>query len=41
MASIRPILKSKGETKTIYIRFKSGTKHDYTLTTDFTVDAKD
>ena len=41
MASIRPILKSKGQTKTIYIRFRNGSKHDYTLTTDFTINAKD
>ena len=41
MASIRPILKSKGVTKTIYIRFRNGSKHDYTLTTDFTINAKD
>lgn len=41
MASIRPILKSKGETKTIYIRLRSGSKHDYTLTTNFTINAKD
>lgn len=41
MASIRPILKSKGETTKIYIRFRNGTKHDYTLTTNFTVNSKD
>jgi integrase len=40
MATIRPILKGKGETSTVYIRFRNGTKHDYTLKTDFIVNAK-
>jgi len=41
MASIRPILKSRGAIKTIYIRLRSGANHDYTLTTDFTINTKD
>ncbi len=41
MATIRPILKGRGETATIYIRFRNGSKHDYTLKTDFTVNSKD
>jgi integrase len=40
MATIRPILKSKRETSTIYIRFRNGANHDYTLKTDFIINAK-
>jgi len=41
MATIKPILKNQGNTSTIYIRLKSGRKHDYTIKTSFTVNSKD
>ncbi|MGY5352007.1 tyrosine-type recombinase/integrase [Wenyingzhuangia sp. IMCC45533] len=40
MATINPILKTKGATSTIYIRLKSGVKHDYTISTGLTIDGK-
>ncbi len=37
MATIKPILKSQGKTSTIYVRLRSGRKHDYTVKTNFTI----
>lgn len=40
MASISPIIKTKGQTSTIYIRLRSGRNHDYTISTGLTIDSK-
>ncbi|SHH45717.1 phage integrase SAM-like domain-containing protein [Wenyingzhuangia marina] len=40
MASISPIIRTKGQTSTIYIRLRSGRKHDYTISTGLTIDGK-
>jgi|GEM_PF-1777801 len=41
MATINPIIRTKGETSTIYIRLKSGRNaHDYTISTGLTIDGK-
>lgn len=40
MASISPIIKTKGQTSTIYIRLRSGRNHDYTISTGLTIDGK-
>lgn len=41
MATIRPILKSKNENTKIYIRLRDGSKHDYTLKTNFIINVED
>lgn len=40
MASISPLIKTKGQTSTIYIRLRSGRNHDYTISTGLTIDSK-
>lgn len=39
MATIKPIIKGSGPTSTIYLRLRSGRKHDYTIKTDFIINS--
>lgn len=41
MATIKPILRTTGESVKIYIRFLNGRSHDYKLKTDFIVNSHD